>query len=147
MQNKNTQANVKQTRPGVTRIGWIYARVLSGAAAMQALSSSLTAVYSPVNWIRFYGEPDFEVSSKYDNRGRSYEASLSFESADDIPVHTPVAFVVQTADGTKRLIGGGVSPYPMVSVTDKAGAPSGDSAVRVYDVSFVSALPIPMCIC
>ena len=88
--------------------------------------------------ITLKGEAMCEVKQSPDNNCYIEKVKLSFPTLDEVPTQDFPAFLIQTVDGTKYVIGAKDRPYPDVKIIHSTGRPDGDPSVRKYEVSFTA---------
>ena len=131
--------------PGITRICCLPCSCLQPAVALKAEIGIPVGVFSSLRNVRFYGNPEVSCKSKRENNGYSYETSLSFFTDEWLDVASPLAFVLETAQGKHYLIGTKEENYPIVEQERLTGTPSGDSAGVSVEVTWTSDCPMVEC--
>lgn len=86
--------------PGIRAIGWVPASEIPASADALAAAGVAVPVLAEVHPLRFTGEPTLEASAEPDGSGHKFTTTLTFASADTVPLHMHVAFVVVGVDGT-----------------------------------------------
>ena len=95
--------------------------------------------------ITLLGEAVCEVEEQFDNNVQMEKAKLTFQTLDEVPTGQHLAFVIQTVDGQRYIIGSQERPYPTVKVTRSTGQPDGDASARKYEVSFTARKSLALC--
>ena len=95
--------------------------------------------------ITLKGEATCELEQSSDNNCYIEKVKLNIPTLDDVPLQDFPAFVIQTVDGTKYVIGAKERPYPAVKITRSTGRPDGDPSVRKYEVSFTAKKALALC--
>lgn len=128
-----TKASVSY--PGIKRIGYLPTSMLSPQLMLKSIAGIPIAVFSDVTFISYHGEPICEISNSYKGGGRLEEITLSFSTSVDIPTDVPLAFVVETINGKKYLIGAQEKPHPVISITTTTGS-SSKSATTSVEITY-----------
>ena len=69
-----------------------------------------------------------------------------FYTLDNIPVQKHLAFVIFTANNETLIIGTKEAPFPTFKISKSTGSPSGDPAVKKYEVTFKGKRTLIPCI-
>lgn len=81
----------------------------------------------------------------FDNNSYIEKVKLAFSTLDEVPTEQHPAFVFQTMDGIKYMIGAKERPFPTVKISRSTGQPDGDASVRKYEVSFSAKKALALC--
>lgn len=86
------------------------------------------------------------ISNKVADGVEVFTASLSFMSCDDIPIIGRYCYRVGLADGTYRLLGTDMRPFPVLTANDNSPDNMTDSQLTEYNITYSSAhyIPIPI---
>ena len=84
------------------------------------------------------------ISEKTDDKCREYTSKLVLNTCDGWYDEVPNAFLCETADGDKYLIGSKERPYPTVTVTETHPDNGKDSQLNEVTVQWVSPKKPPI---
>lgn len=130
--------------PGITHISYIPCGLLTPNLALAHLSGIPVGISAPDTPIHFSGSPECEAVSAIENNGRVESTSLTFRTAEIIPLANHLAFLITSADGSKYIIGTN-EEYPTIQITTGMGTPSGSPAGYLVEVKLTalkSLIPI-----
>ena len=127
---------MKTSLPSIVKVGYLACADLSPDILLRYKANIPIVVYGVITPITFFGNAMCDAISEYENKGRVEHTTLKFSTVDDIPIGSPIAFVVSTANDRSFLIGTMEQPYPIVKVEEYTGEPNGDTAAKVITVSF-----------
>jgi len=131
--------------PGITHVWYILRDYLPDDVVFRAVADiPITLQASPIN-IGLKGEAVCEVEQSFDNNSYIEKSKLTFLTLDEVPTDQHPAFVIETVDGNKYVIGAKERPYPTVKITRSTGQPDGDPSVRKYEVSFTAKKALALC--
>ena len=131
--------------PGITHIWYILRDYLPDDVVYRAVADiPVTLQASPIN-ISLMGEAVCEVEQSFDNNSYIEKSKLTFLTLDEVPTDQHPAFVIETVNGDKYVIGAKERPYPTVKITRSTGQPDGDPSVRKYEVSFTAKKALALC--
>lgn len=119
--------------PGIKKIGYVYCENLAPNLMLKSIAQMPITVWGDIAWLDLCGEPVCSTVNSYKNGGRHEEVSLSFKTTDAIPVSKPVAFVVETVNASRYILGQKESPFPIVTINGGTGSRS-TSAGDVVEV-------------
>ena len=124
--------------PGIKKVWYVSHTELPDDVIYKAVVDMPIALPATTTEINLKGEATCEVEQSPDNNCYIEKVKLSFPTLDDVPTQDFPAFVIQTIDGSKYVIGAKERPYPAVKITRSTGRPDGDPSVRKYEVSFTA---------
>ena len=131
--------------PGITHVWYILRDYLPDDVVYRAVADiPVTLQASPIN-ISLKGEAVCEVEQSFDNNSYIEKSKLTFLTLDEVPTDQHPAFVIETVNGDKYVIGAKERPYPTVKITRSTGQPDGDPSVRKYEVSFTAKKALALC--
>ena len=131
--------------PGIKKIWYIPHNNLPDDVIYKAAVGMPVALPTTMTEITLKGEATCEVEQSPDNNCYIEKVKLSFPTLDDVPTQVFPAFIIQTIDGTRYVIGAKERPYPAVKITRSTGRPDGDPSVRKYEVSFTARKSLALC--
>ena len=131
--------------PGIKKIWYIPHNNLPDDVIYKAAVGMPVALPTTMTEITLKGEATCEVEQSPDNNCYIEKVKLSFPTLDDVPTQVFPAFIIQTIDGTRYVIGAKERPYPAVKITRSTGRPDGDPSVRKYEVSFTAKKALALC--
>ena len=121
--------------PGIKAIGYIPAERLQREIMYKHLAGIPVGIFTNVTPIAFVGVPTCEAVSTYNNNGRVEQTTLRFQTLDNVPLYQHIAFVVTDCNNQTYVIGQHEKPRPIIKESGHTGTPSGDPAVRTYEVT------------
>ena len=131
--------------PGITHVWYILRDYLPDDVVYRAVAGIPIALQNQLISISMKGSAICEVEQSFDNNSYIEKTKLVFLSLDDVPVDQHPAFVIQTVNGDRYVIGAKERPYPTVKITRSTGQPDGDPSVRKYEVSFTAKKALALC--
>ena len=131
--------------PGITKVWYIHRDYLPDDVVYRAVAGIPIALQNQPVSITLKGEAVCEVEQSFDNNSYIEKTKLAFLSLDDMPTDQHPAFVIQTVNGDRYVIGAKERPYPTVKITRSTGQPDGDPSVRKYEVSFIAKKALALC--
>ena len=131
--------------PGITHVWYILRDYLPDDVVYRAVAGIPIALQNQLISISMKGSAICEVEQSFDNNSYIEKAKLTFLTLDDVPVDQHPAFVIQTVNGDRYVIGAKERPYPTVKITRSTGQPDGDPSVRKYEVSFTAKKALALC--
>ena len=131
--------------PGIKNIWYIQHTELPDDVIYKAAVGMPITIPATTTEITLKGEAMCEVEQSPDNNCYIEKVKLSFPTLDNVPTQDFPAFLIQTIDGTKYVIGAKERPYPAVKITRSTGRPDGDPSVRKYEVSFTARKALALC--
>ncbi len=131
--------------PGITKAWYIQRNYLPDDVVYRSVAGiPVTLQEQPIS-INLKGEAICEVEQSFDNNSYIEKSKLTFLTLDEVPTDQHPAFVIETVDGDKYVIGAKERPYPTVKITRSTGQPDGDPSVRKYEVSFTAKKALALC--
>ena len=131
--------------PGITKAWYIQRNNLPDDVVYRAVAGiPVTLQEQPIS-ISLKGEAICEVEQSFDNNSYIEKSKLTLYTLDEVPTDQHPAFVIETVDGDKYVIGAKERPYPTVKITRSTGQPDGDPSVRKYEVSFTAKKALALC--
>ena len=131
--------------PGITKAWYIQPNYLPDDVVYRSVAGiPVTLQEQPIS-ISLKGEPICEVEQSFDNNSYIEKSKLTLYTLDEVPTDQHPAFVIETVDGDKYVIGAKERPYPTVKITRSTGQPDGDPSVRKYEVSFTAKKALALC--
>ena len=131
--------------PGITKAWYIQPNYLPDDVVYRSVAGiPVTLQEQPIS-ISLKGEAICEVEQSFDNNSYIEKSKLTFLTLDEVPTDQHPAFVIETVDGDKYVIGAKERPYPTVKITRSTGQPDGDPSVRKYEVSFTAKKALALC--
>ncbi len=82
--------------------------------------------------------PICELDEAPDNNTQIEKAKLTFSTLDSLPTSMPLAFLIETVNGEKYILGTHERPYPTIKSSKTTSKPEGDPAVTRYEVTFTA---------
>jgi len=131
--------------PGIKNIWYIPHDNLPDDVIYKAAVEMPITLPTTTTEITLKGEATCELEESPDNNCYIEKVKLNIPTLDDVPLQDYPAFVIQTVDGTKYVIGAKERPYPAVKITRSTGRPDGDPSVRKYEVSFTAKKALALC--
>jgi len=135
-----------QSLPGIQAIGYVPSERLQREIMYKYLAGVSVGIFTDVTPIAFVGVPTCETVSTYNNNGRVEQTTLRFATLDDVPLYRHIAFVVTDCNGQSYLIGQHEKPRPIIKESGHTGTPTGDPAVRTYEVTLYAQKSLIPCI-
>ena len=129
---------MKQSLPGITRIGWLPLYQISPDVRLKALAGIPVAVLADINYVELVGNAVCECETSLLNGGFIESLSLKFAAQGELPLLREIAWVISTASGQNYLIGSRERPYAVWAATLSTGSPDGDRAVYSVKVTLKS---------
>ena len=131
--------------PGITKAWYIQRDYLPDDVVYRSVAGiPVTLQEQPIS-INLKGEAICEVEQSFDNNSYIEKSKLTLYTLDEVPTDQHPAFVIETVDGDKYVIGAKERPYPTVKITRSTGQPDGDASVRKYEVSFTAKKALALC--
>ena len=131
--------------PGITKAWYIQRDYLPDDVVYRSVAGiPVTLEEQPIS-INLKGEAICEVEQSFDNNSYIEKSKLTLYTLDEVPTDQHPAFVIETVDGDKYVIGAKERPYPTVKITRSTGQPDGDPSVRKYEVSFTAKKALALC--
>lgn len=131
--------------PGITKAWYIQRNYLPDDVVYRSVAGiPVTLQEQPIS-INLKGEAICEVEQSFDNNSYLEKSKLTLYTLDEVPTDQHPAFVIETVDGDKYVIGAKERPYPTVKITRSTGQPDGDPSVRKYEVSFTAKKALALC--
>ena len=131
--------------PGITKAWYIQRNYLPDDVVYRSVAGiPVTLQEQPIS-INLKGEAICEVEQSFDNNSYIEKSKLTLYTLDEVPTDQHPAFVIETVDGAKYVIGAKERPYPTVKITRSTGQPDGDPSVRKYEVSFTAKKALALC--
>ena len=131
--------------PGITKAWYIQRNYLPDDVVYRSVAGiPVTLQEQPIS-INLKGEAICEVEQSFDNNSYIEKSKLTLYTLDEVPTDQHPAFVIETVDGDKYVIGAKERPYPTVKITRSTGQPDGDPSVRKYEVSFTAKKALALC--
>ena len=131
--------------PGITKAWYIQRDYLPDDVVYRSVAGiPVTLQEQPIS-INLKGQALCEVEQSFDNNSYIEKSKLNLYTLDEVPTDQHPAFVIETVDGDKYVIGAKERPYPTVKITRSTGQPDGDPSVRKYEVSFTAKKALALC--
>ena len=131
--------------PGIKNVWYVSHTELPDDVIYKAAVDMPITIPATTTEIALKGEATCELEESPDNNCYIEKVKLSFPTLDDVPTQDFPAFVIQTLDGSKYVIGAKERPYPAVKITRSTGRPDGDPSVRKCEVSFTAKKALALC--
>ena len=131
--------------PGITHVWYILRDYLPDDVIYRAVAGIPIALQNQPISISMKGSAICEVEKSFDNNSYIEKAKLTFLTLDDVPVDQHPAFVIQTVNGDRYVIGAKERPYPTVKITRSTGQLDGEPSVRKYEASFTAKKALALC--
>ena len=131
--------------PGITHVWYILRDYLPDDVVYRAVAGIPISFDGQPTEVNLKGSAICEVEQSFDNNSYIEKTKLAFLSLDDVPVDQHPAFVIQTVNGDRYVIGAKERPYPTVKITRSTGQLDGEPAVRKYEVSFTAKKAMALC--
>jgi hypothetical protein len=133
---------MRQSLPGIKRIAYIATDLLPDDITLKAIAGIPVNITGTATEIDVIGEANCETDSEPDNNSQLEKVDLKFNTLDDIPTDSPLAFIVETVSGNKYVIGTKERPYPIVKISTATGTPDGNPSVRKVEVTYKAKRPL-----
>ena len=131
--------------PGIQKVWYILCNYLPDDVVYRSVAGIPVSLQQQPISISMKGEAVCEVETAFDNNSYIEKAKLTFMTLDEVPTDQHPAFVIETVDGDKYVIGAKERPYPTVKITRSTGQPDGDPSARKYEVSFTAKKALALC--
>ena len=131
--------------PGIAKVWYIERDCLPEDVGYRAVAGIPVAFDGTPERVSLQGEGLCELEQSFDNNSYIEKVKLSFETFDEIPNEQHPAFVIETNNGEKYVIGAWERPYPTVKINHSTGHPDGDASVRKYEVSYTAKKALALC--
>ena len=131
--------------PGITKAWYIQRDYLPDDVVYRSVAGIPVTLQEQPIIINLKGEAICEVEQSFDNNSYIEKSKLTLYTLDEVPTGQHPAFVIETVDGDKYVIGAKERPYPTVKITRSTGQPDGDPSVRKYEVSFTAKKALALC--
>ena len=131
--------------PGITHVWYILRDYLPDDVVYRAVAGIPISFDGQPTEVNLKGSAICEVEQSFDNNSYIEKTKLAFLSLDDVPVDQHPAFVIQTVNGDRYVIGAKERPYPTVKITRSTGQLDGEPSVRKYEVSFMAKKALALC--
>lgn len=135
-----------QSLPGIRFLGYVPAERLQREIMYKYLAGVPVGIFTDVTPINFVGVPTCEAVSSYNNNGRIEQATLRFNTLDELPTNSHIAFVITDCNGQSYVIGQHEKPRPIIKTSSATGTPSGDPAVCSVEVTLYAQKSLIPCI-
>ena len=129
---------MKQSLPGIKRIAYIATDLLPDDITLKAVAGIPVNITGTATEIDVIGEANCETDSEPDNNSQLEKVDLKFNTLDDIPTDSPLAFLFETVSGNKYVIGTKERPYPIIKISMSTGTAEGDPSVNKCQISFLA---------
>ena len=131
--------------PGINKVWYLLRDALPDDVVYRAVAGIPISFDDQPTEVNLKGEAVCEVEQSFDNNSYIEKTTLTFLALDDVPTDQHPAFVIQTVNGDRNVIGAKERPYPTVKITRSTGQPDGDPSVRKYEVSFTAKKALALC--
>ena len=131
--------------PGITHVWYILRDYLPDDVIYRAVAGIPIALQNQPISISMKGSAICEVEQSFDNNSYIEKTKLAFLSLDDVSTDQHPAFVIQTVNGDRYVIGAKERPFPTVKITRSTGQLDGEPSVRKYEVSFTAKKALALC--
>ena len=131
--------------PGITKAWYIQRDYLPDDVVYRSVAGIPVTLQEQPIIINLKGEAICEVEQSFDNNSYIEKSKLTLYALDEVPTDQHLAFIIETVDGDKYVIGAKERPYPTVKITRSTGQPDGDPSVRKYEVSFTAKKALALC--
>ena len=131
--------------PGITKAWYIQRDYLPDDVVYRSVAGIPVSLQEQPISINLKGEAICEVEQSFDNNSYIEKSKLTLYTLNEVPTDQHPAFVIETVDGDKYVIGAKERPYPTVKITRSTGQPDGDPSVRKYEVSFTAKKALALC--
>ena len=131
--------------PGILKIWTVSRSSLPNDVVYRAVAGIPIQVQFNLTSITMKGPAFCEVEQTFDNNSYIEQTRLTFSTLDEVDLDKHPAFVIQTMDGNRYIIGSKERPYPTVKITNSTGQLDGEPAVRKYEVSFNAKKALAIC--
>lgn len=136
---------MRQSLPGIKRIAYIATDLLPDDITLKAVAGVPVNITGTATEIDVIGEASCETDSQPDNNSQLEKVDLKFNTLDDIPTDSPLAFIVETVSGNKYVIGAKERPYPIVKISTATGTPDGSPSVTKHEISYIAKRALAPC--
>ena len=131
--------------PGIIKVWYLLRDALPDDVVYRAVAGIPISFDGQPTEVNLKGEAVCEVEQSFDNNSYIEKTKLTFLALDVVPTDQHPAFVIQTVNGDRYVMGAKERPYPTVKITRSTGQPDGDPSVRKYEVSFTAKKALALC--
>lgn len=136
---------MRQSLPGIKRIAYIATDLLPDDITLKAVAGVPVNITGTATEIDVIGEANCETDSEPDNNSQLEKVDLKFNTLDDLPTDSPLAFIVETVSGNKYVIGTKERPYPIIKISTSTGTTESNPSVRKVEVTYKTKRPLVPC--
>lgn len=124
-----------QSLPGIKEIAYVECSKLAPQLMSKSIARLPIAIMTDITNVTFFGDAEYNINNSYKDGGREEKVTLSFNTADSIPLDTPLAWVVSTVNGDTFIIGTREKPYPVINTEFNSGS-SGKAQITTVKVEY-----------
>ncbi len=133
-----------QSLPGIVAISYVECNNLPPQVELKCLAGMPVYLYANREEVAFTGTPTCVTESDYDNNSQSEVTTLTFDSTEDLPVRSKLAFIVTDVQLQRWLIGHYEPPYPTIKRNHHLGTPADNKAGYTYEVKLIGRKTVIM---
>ena len=137
---------MRQVLPGIKSISYVSCDSLPYHITTKAIVGIPIGIFDKGTTVHFVGVPKVDVDESFDNNSQLQKATLKFNTTDEMPTRGHHAFLIETVNGERFILGTREIPYPVVKVAFSSGKPSGESAAAEVEVTFVARQALAKCV-
>ena len=137
---------MRQSLPAIIKVKYVECELLPTDITLKAISGATVEIYASLQNVPLDGEALCETETTFDNNSQVQKTQLVFYTLDELPTHKHLAFVISTANNETFIIGTKEAPFPTFKISKSTGSPSGDPAVKKYEVTFKGKRTLIPCI-
>ena len=137
---------MRQVLPGIKSISYVSCDSLPYHITTKAIVGMPIGIFDKGTTVHFIGVPKCDVDESFDNNSQLQKATLKFNTTDEMPTRGHHAFLIETVNGERFILGTREIPYPVVKVAFSSGKPSGESAAAEVEVTFVARQALAKCV-
>ena len=131
--------------PGITSIGYLLANNLPANTTYQALAGITINLFIRPTPIQITNTAQCVVEHTNDCNGTAERLTLTFSTAQSLPRHTALAFVITDANHHQWLIGQAEQPHLAITATQQTGTPSDTPATYLYEIKTTAPIALKPC--
>lgn len=137
---------MRQVLPGIKSISYVSCDSLPYHITTKAIVGMPIGIFDKGTTVHFVGLPKVDVDESFDNNSQLQKATLQFNTTDEMPTNRHLAFLIETVNGERYVMGAREIPYPVVKIAFSTGKPSGESAAAEVEVTFVARKALAKCV-
>ena len=132
-----------ESLPGIRHIAFVDAEALTPHITLQALAKIPVGIFARLSSISFDRRTALcETETEFDNNSTLETATLTFASAETLPLDRKLCFVITLVNGEQWLLGTQEPPFPFVKKEASSGLPDGDANIINYTVNYTNKVAL-----